>query len=1117
MSFIINTPNPFQPLDGIEKHVHPGGVTVREWLETEYPGFVEFDQPTICVLNGQPLMRKDWNHVIAPNDVVNFIRVIGIPLIIIAIILIAISVALSLTIGAPETPGETPASDPVFSIKGQSNQIRLGEPIEVNYGRNRIFPSLASRPFYQYIDNDQFQYSLYCIGQGQYEIEAVQIGDTAIENFQEVEYEVLEPDEQSTLFKTNVFTSAEVGGQTLFPHTDVEYVAPGWIGPFVACPIGDETSHIEVDLVFPRGIYRTGKDGGLKEITVSVEIEARLIDDDGNPLGPFFFLFDTDFPGTTTTPQRKTLTVDVSEGRYEVRARRTDTPFDTTVHKGRTVGDQIVWEGLRSSLAGVEPDFGDVTLMAVKIKATNNLNARTREKFNVIATRKLRVRDSATEAQESDVDSAGFTESIVSRSIVWAFVDVFRSTYGGKITDEFFDWDTLEELDAFYEARGEHFDWTFRDAITVWEAAKTIARAGRAVPLLSGSLITMRRDGPLEIPVTMFSPDNIIKGSFQWDVKLWEPNEADSILIEYTEPETGYKQENVLCILPGDDSDAGGNSKDLRLPGVQDRDHAYREGLFILASERYLRENVTFETGMEGHIPSFGDLIAVSHDVPRWGQSGYILAVERQSPGDSILLYVSEPLSFDEDSSGSDYVVMLRDKSSTMLGPFNAQATDDPKVIEVTIDEGSEEIDFLLDGRSEPMLFLFGVSGRVTEYLKVVKVEPQGGERVRITAVNENPTIHSFDDLTAPALNTTGFPPLADGAPEIAELFLSRIDGIDYIIQATWRAAFGAQYYIVQISYDGENWENKADTVRTSVQMQVRPGLIYVRVAAVNEGQGPWIQDTITVGIVAGLHIEEDWECLHWTIGWWENINIDGWLVRVYSNTESGPVLKHEELLDPETYTFTYTWAMAVDDDNLVREHLVTVQAMVIDDITQTLEEEVGSSDLELSNAPPALPSEDSSGAGSRYELSDVSSDFTEFTWRLFWDNPPECDLHCIAIWIDQSETFDPSSATPYLEECVSEPGSSPVLPTEAFVITEVDSDMVHPDYFYWIAVYDAWGHETEIAGPFPFNPPWILEDGYWLDYGRWEDDDVWKPIDSILTSGGLTLLTSGGDEITLH
>jgi len=249
MAYIIETKNPFQPFEGLRKHQHPGGISIRGWLQMTYPGFIEFGDPTVCLVNGQPVLRRDWDREIKPNDIVNFVVVAGDAatiaaiVVIIVVIIAAIVVALVLR---PPTPGTLPASDPVYSIKGQQNDIRLGEPIEVNYGRNRIYPSFAARPFFRYENNDQFQFSLFCIGQGQYEIHAIQIGDTTIADYEEVQYELLPPGTHTTLFHTNVHTAIEVGGQTLLgPNEALVYggVATGRVRNAGIASIATQNPH----------------------------------------------------------------------------------------------------------------------------------------------------------------------------------------------------------------------------------------------------------------------------------------------------------------------------------------------------------------------------------------------------------------------------------------------------------------------------------------------------------------------------------------------------------------------------------------------------------------------------------------------------------------------------------------------------------------------------------------------------------------------------------------------------------------------------------------------------------------------------------------------------------
>jgi hypothetical protein len=1047
MAHIIETPNAFQPLTNLRRHQVAGGITINEWLRSLRPGsnadgWREFDTAATIVFNGSDYQLRHydpetgrspgWDRVIKEDDFVNLVLVPEGPFIIIALIIVVVAVAVTLAFSAmaPKAPGELPASDPVFSTRGQYNQIRLGEPIEVPYGRNRMYPSLASRPYFQYIDNDQFQYVLFCLGQGYYDIEQILIGDSEISTYQEVTYEIIEPGGEVTIFPTNVLTSVEVGGQTLFGTNEAEYGADGYVGPFNSNGPGTLAHELQIDVVFPKGIYTVDKKGNLQSVSIGIQWQARPIDDLGNPLGPFVDLFSPSphtVTASTTTPQRRSYVATVTPGRYQVRLRRTSS-FDPSFK----VGNEAIWEGMRS-LIETEQDWGNVTLMAVKIRATNNLNQNTQQRFNVIAIRKLPIRDAF----------GVWSAPTATRSIIWAIVDAYKATYGGRITnDAYLHWDALLALDALYTSRNEHFDWVFRDPITVWEGSQAIATVGRAVPLLAGSLVTVKRQGPLTVPVAMFTPDNIHKGTFKWQIKLWKQDENDSISVEYTEPDTGYKQEQVICVLPGGTTN---NPKNVRLIGIQNRTHAYHQGMFILACEKYLREQISFETGLEGHIPQYGELVAVVHDVPRWGQSGYIVHME-EGDGDRRLLWVSEPLVWNS-TSDNNYVVMLRNRNGGLLGPFDAVRTDDAK--QVVIDAPGVT-DWQLDGASDPMLFYFGPAAQTTKYLRLAKLEPSGDDAVNITAVTDSDVIHSFDELEAPALATVPIPPVPPDLPTISQIYITQIADVNSIVQIAWTAAFGAQYYVVQTSEDNVNWQDRGNTVQTSIQIQVRPGPLYVRVAAVNNGQGPWALANTSIGVVTGLDDDIPWDFLEWQVSWFSVLNAIGYTVRVYDNTDPDlPVLKRTTARTIDELNFPYHYnPEAIADGNLVRNMKVTVDAE-FDDGPANLPTE-----LVLFNSVPLPPENPAHTAGS------VDTTFHK-QYNVTWDVPDEDDLIRVKVWLSDDPLFDPEVLAPVYDFTAGSPGAVGI-PTDADVEWLLDTDLSHPTLYWRVALFDVWGQEIQ-------------------------------------------------------
>ena len=89
-------------------------------------------------------------------------------------------------------------------------------------------------------------------------------------------------------------------------------------------------------------------------------------------VGSWFTLGTETISAATTTPQRRSYSYGVPDGRYEVRLTRNDSK-DTNSRAGH----ELDWAGLRAYLTSSD-NFGDVTLVAMKMRATNNLSNQAR-------------------------------------------------------------------------------------------------------------------------------------------------------------------------------------------------------------------------------------------------------------------------------------------------------------------------------------------------------------------------------------------------------------------------------------------------------------------------------------------------------------------------------------------------------------------------------------------------------------------------------------------------------------------------------------------------------------------------------------------------------------------
>lgn len=290
-------------------------------------------------------------------------------------------------------------SSPTYSLSASGNSARLLEAIPVLYGRMKLTPDLASQPYTEYAGNDLFLYELFCLSKGEIDVEQILIGDTDISSFSEIEYEIVGPNRPVLLFPDNVVTSDAVSGIELQAPND----GGGWVGPFVANPAASAANFIGIDITLPSGLFYAANDGSLQHLSLSFEVQAQLIDDTGAATGGWIALDSRVLSMATSQPQMISYRYSVSPGRYQVRARRV-----SALNTDSRAQNRIQWAALRAYLPS-ERFYGNVTLLALRARATNSLNSSTAHDVKVIATRKLPV-----------WTGSGWSAPQPTRSIAWA-------------------------------------------------------------------------------------------------------------------------------------------------------------------------------------------------------------------------------------------------------------------------------------------------------------------------------------------------------------------------------------------------------------------------------------------------------------------------------------------------------------------------------------------------------------------------------------------------------------------------------------------------------------------------------------------------------------------------
>ena len=839
---VVYVNNPYNPHKDVVRKTYGKSRTISSLAP-------KTQLPVVCLFNGVPLLRKNggWEKRIKDGDIVAFqalpqgggggsnplklVLMIAVAVIapyaagalaptlglttelaisaLGAVIAFAGNLLVNALIGPPKPPSSNNNTNslqasPTYNLQAQGNRARIGEAIPVIYGRHLIYPDYAAEPYAEYAGNKQFIFQLFCIGQGEYDISNIRIEDTPVANFPEITYEIVQPGQKVTLFPSNVVSANEVSGQ--------ELVTSSYIGGFVANPASTTVTSIGVDINTPAGIYYANDDGGLNPISISYQFHARLIDDSGAAIGSWFTLGSHSISGATATPQKRSHRYTVTKGRYEVRAIRV-----SAKNTNPRYGNTIVWEQLRGYIPD-DNEYGDITLLAMRMQATDSLSSQSARRVNCKVQRKLRA-----------WNGTGFTAPAATRSPAWALLDACTAVYGGRYPANRVDLAALLYLDGVWAARGDYFDGIFDQKVVLWEVLDTIARVGRAKRYNQGGIIRFARDEAVALPVALFNMRNIVRNTLKVNYLLPGEETADHVIVKYFD-ETYEKLIDVPCVLPGALIQTPAI---VTLFGVTNRAQAFREGMYMAAANRYRRQIITFTTEMEGFIPTFGNLIAIAHERLQRSVSGDVLDYDSGTG----IITLSEPVSFD----GDTYYLAFKKVNGDYSGPWEVTEGADEfhPVLAATLDFTPET-----DNTKVKTAFAFGTATGTTKLARVMAIKPIDVFTVSITAVNEDAAVHTADTGTTPPASLYWNLPIPVSRPVITGVSVA-LGGTpsNPRLVVTWKGSGGAELFVVESSYDGGNtWERGAEVRVESASIPAKRGLVRVRVAGIGLAQGNWTQ-----------------------------------------------------------------------------------------------------------------------------------------------------------------------------------------------------------------------------------------------------------------------------------
>ena len=879
MASLICIDNVVRPEDGGRRELVEldSPTTIAELISSQK---VALDRPTVCALNGQPVLRGGWETtLVAPEDVVCFIALpaggggggsnplrtvlmLGMMVaawefapgiaaeigfagsatatgLISAGLMLGGSMLVNSLLPPPSAAkgGALPSPSPTYSLTGAGNMSRLGQPIPVLYGRHQIVPDFAAQPYTYYAGNDQYLCQLFCLGQGACTFEEPKLGDDLFSSFGIVNatsgdafYHIYAPGEVVALYPQAVY-AASLGAATLATGVNSSEV--------IANPSTTTIDTILIDVVCGRGLYYANDSGGLDSKTVAFTIYGRTVDDNGVATSAYAPISSPTISGATTTPIRQTITLTVSAARWQVYLVRTDTQ-DTSSRAGH----EVSWYGLTGLKSGGRT-YPNENIMYVRMKADAGLSAAKSRTVNVVGQRLL----------PTWTQAGGWTAPVATRNPAWALCDVAKNTvYGGGYSDAQLDLPKIAALAATWDSRGDYFDGIFDTAGTLFAAFQSVAMVGRAKPFVQLGALTLARDEAQTIPVAHFSPRNIVSGSLTTEYLVPTPQYCDEVEVTYHDNISWMDRvvdSNLFTSSPQ-------NLAQVKLFGCTDRQHAWREAMYQSAANRYRRKQLTFVTELEGHLPTIMSLCRVTHDVLDVGQSGDVAGYDAPS----LTLTLEAEVAW---TTGAQHAICLRRPDGSSFGPVNVtQGADASHCI---LASAPDFTPLTALGTEERTHYTFGVTGSTGSLVRIISVKPRDQLTVEISAVVEDSRVHAADGTGSPAADIQGdtLPGLLS-APTIALLFVTQAGTPAMpVLNISWTPAAGANAYQLQYSADNANWVTLAEQPGCDYSWAAPPNqTLWVRVRAYGLMAGPWqtwtgsVQTQLAPGLVTGLALTDD-------------------------------------------------------------------------------------------------------------------------------------------------------------------------------------------------------------------------------------------------------------------
>lgn len=714
-----------------------------------------------------------------------------------------------------------------YRIEGGSNESRPFGVIPKLYGRRRVYPFYAAKPYGELRGDDQYYRFLFTLGYGPNTLSDFRIGTTPLSSYTDWQLDWRagwQDDAPIGLFTT---TADEESVQVQMQQGDV-----------VVRTSPENSDEIVVELYFQYCFATSKSTGDVSNAQVQIRIERA-------PAGTSAWvnLGEPLVNEKRQTPfSRAWNFANPYRGKFDVRVtclRKSSGKLD---HR-----NDFSFSILRSFTHTAPVTEKGQTLIALVIKASDQISG-TIDKFNCIASSFLADYDGAS-------NSWIWRESANPAAVIR---DIWTGTANARPMDlsARVDLPSLQAMANLAAAYNLRFHGFIDAETSVGALVDEVAKVGRGMRSIVDGKWSVALDDPNDAPVWLATPR--VTTSYSSSRALLE--QPHGYRAKFTNEAKDWASDELVIYSDGYDASNATRIEDLEFPYVTDPDRVYRDGRYMLAQALLRSETHILGLDWESLRLVRGDRFLFAHDSIKVGSgSGRVKSVTRNAAGACVSLELDDLVFF------TDAAQMARRRRAD--GVLRYYSLTNRNQVDVTV------LNFATPIPADDMpeigdLFAVGVAGRETLDLRVKTVRPESDFAATIEAAESAPGCWAAETGPIPPFDSliTERPDARPPAPITGQtitdervLFISS-DGT--LLSRIWIELKNRPFYPTTI--DAQVWRNQsqdevagwrraevtADDKGSVTLGGVEDGITYtVRLRYLTDiAQGPWSsQLTITV------------------------------------------------------------------------------------------------------------------------------------------------------------------------------------------------------------------------------------------------------------------------------